>query len=243
MADIRNERLVSLDDGHFDVAEGEPDVRGWDVVTADQLRIGKVDDLLADPEALKVRYFTIDFDKNVVSSEGDGTARIPMSRARLQERERKVVLDIAAANMANVESDARLPLRDDEIELTRAEEELHVGKRRVQAGEVDVRKHVETERVREPVSLRGEEVEIERRPVTPGAPSRDAQIRGQEVRVPVTQEEAAVEKRPVTKEEFIVSKHPTEKRETIETDVRKERVDVERHGDVRAHERNTDRTR
>jgi hypothetical protein len=56
MADVNEEGLVSLDDGGWEVAEGEQDVRGWSVVTADQRRIGEVDDLLADPVAQKVRY-------------------------------------------------------------------------------------------------------------------------------------------------------------------------------------------
>lgn len=38
MADPKDQGLVSLDEGGWQVAEGEPDVRGWDVVTADQRR-------------------------------------------------------------------------------------------------------------------------------------------------------------------------------------------------------------
>jgi hypothetical protein len=49
MADLKEQELVSLDAGGWEVAEGEPDVRGWNVVTADQRKIGEVDDLLADP--------------------------------------------------------------------------------------------------------------------------------------------------------------------------------------------------
>jgi uncharacterized protein (TIGR02271 family) len=113
----------------------------------------------------------------------------------------------------------------------------------VQAGDVEVKKRVETERVREPVTLRGEEVEVERRPVTGTAASRDVEITAKEVRVPVTEEEAIVEKRPVVKEEVVISKHPTEHRETVEADTRKERIDIERHGDVRAHEKDRERKR
>jgi hypothetical protein len=62
MAEMREEGLVSLEHDDFAVADGEPDVRGWDVVTTDQRTIGKVDDLLADPAALKVKYLTVDLD-------------------------------------------------------------------------------------------------------------------------------------------------------------------------------------
>jgi uncharacterized protein (TIGR02271 family) len=119
-----------------------------------------------------------------------------------------------------------------------AHEELRIGKKQVKAGEVEVKKRVEREHISEPVTLRQEEVDIERRAVTGSAAARDAQLSGQEIRVPVTKEEAVVEKRPVVKEEIVISKHPVEERETVEGDVRKERIDVERHGDVRAREGN-----
>jgi len=105
--------------------------------------------------------------------------------------------------------------------LTRSEEEVEIGKRERQA-EVEIGKHVETERVSEPVTRRKERVHIERRPASGDAP------RGvdDEIRVPVTEEEVFVEKRPVVKEELVVGKDITEEAETIETDVRKERFDI-----------------
>jgi len=245
---MREEGLVSLDEGGWEVAEGEPDIRGWDVVTSDGRKVGDVDDLLADPGARKVRYLTVDLDpdapniagseRNITGSPQDRTVRIPISRARLNEQERRVVLDMAATNLntANIASAPSQPWRDDTMRLTRSAEELHVGKRQVTTGEVEVKKRVETERVREPVTVRHEEVEVERRPVTGSAASRDVQISAQEVRVPVTEEEVVVEKRPVVREEVIISKHPVEEQRTVEGEVRNERIEVERHGDVRAHE-------
>ena len=252
MANVKDEGLVSLEEGHFEVAEGEPDVRGWDVMTADQRRIGEVDDLLADPQALKVRYLTIDLDKDFVASNiPERTVRVPISRARLHETEKKVVLDVtaenindfdspmdAAPNIEDFESRRRHEPRDDEVKLTRAAEELRVGKRAVEAGEVEVSKRVESRRVTEPVTLREEEVEIERRPVT-GSALADVQITADEIRIPVTREEAVIEKQAVVKEEIVIRKHQTETRETVEADLREERVDIERHGDVRAREKNT----
>src|SRR4051812_3498848 len=103
MADVRDQGLISLDDGGWEVAEGEPDVRGWDVVTADQRKIGEVDDLLADPTAMKVRYLTIELEDDVVSTvQAERTIRVPIARARLQEREHKVVLDVAATDLESI---------------------------------------------------------------------------------------------------------------------------------------------
>jgi uncharacterized protein (TIGR02271 family) len=236
MADVNEEGLVSLDDGGWEVAEGEHDVRGWTVVTADQRKIGEVDDLLADPVAQKVRYLTIDLDADASGSASDRTIRVPIERARLHEEERTVVLDTDVTHMRNFANTPAQPLRDDQIKMTRSAEELRIGKRQVEAGNVEVKKRIESERVHEPVSLRREEVEVRRRPVT-GDASRDVQITAQEVRVPLTREEAVVEKRPVVEEELVISKHPVEEQETVETDIRKERIDVERHGDVRGHDR------
>ena len=258
MTRMNDEALVSLDDGDFEVAEGQPDVRGWDVVTADQQRIGEVEDLLADPEALKVRYLAIDMDASATGAgSADRIVRVPIARARLMEHERKVVLDVTVANMANfngadrsfetddrsfqtadrnVETAEQHSAAQDHVRLTRAAEELRIGKRQVQAGEVEVKKTVETEHVRQPVTLRTEEVDIERRPVTSGTVSGDVQISAEEIRIPVTEEQAVVEKRPVVKEEIVITKRSSETQQTVEADVRSERVDVERHGDVNTHD-------
>ena len=239
MSDLKEQGLVSLDDGGWEVAQGDSDVRGWDVVTSDERRVGEVDDLLADPAAMKVRYLTVELDKDVVGAAGtQRTIRIPIGRARLQEDERKVVLDMASASLEDFASTPAQPWRDDQIKLTRSAEELRIGKRAVQAGAVEVTKRVETEHVREPVTLRHEEVEIERRPVTGTAASGDVQISAQEIRVPLTAEEAVVEKRPVVKEEVVIRKRAVEEQETVEADLRTERIDVDQQGDVPAHERN-----
>jgi hypothetical protein len=43
MADVKDEGLVSLDGGGWSVAEGEPDVRGWDVLTAGAQAVARED--------------------------------------------------------------------------------------------------------------------------------------------------------------------------------------------------------
>jgi uncharacterized protein (TIGR02271 family) len=47
-----------------------------------------------------------------------------------------------------------------------------------------------------------------------------------EIAIPVTEEEVVVEKRPVVKEEVIVGREPVITRRTVETDVRREEIDV-----------------
>jgi uncharacterized protein (TIGR02271 family) len=163
------------------------------------------------------------------------------------EQEKKVVLDVTVANLGNFDTAERHSGAHEQVSgheqvtMTRAAEELHIGKRQVQAGEVEITKSVETEHVREPVMLRGEEVDIERRPVT-GRASGEVEISAQEIRIPVTEEEAVVEKRPVVKEEIVITKRPTQTQQTVEADVRTERVDVEQHGDINTRDRR-DKTR
>jgi hypothetical protein len=56
--------------------------------------------------------------------------------------------------------------RGQEQRLVLSEEQLQVGKRQVQAGEVSLRTTVETQRVQESVALSHDEVSIERRPLS-----------------------------------------------------------------------------
>lgn len=53
-------RLRDLPD--FEVATGQPDVRGWTVRGSDGKPLGRVYELIIDPEALKVRYLDIELD-------------------------------------------------------------------------------------------------------------------------------------------------------------------------------------
>ena len=117
--------------------------------------------------------------------------------------------------------------RGQERVITRAEEELSVGKRPVAAGEVLLRKTVETEHRTERVPITREEVTIDRRPVDEPRAAGDIEIGEERISVPVTEEEVTVEKRPVVKEEIIVKKHAVEDTETVDADLRKERVEID----------------
>jgi uncharacterized protein (TIGR02271 family) len=136
-------------------------------------------------------------------------------------------------------------LRDDQAErdarLTLSEEELAVGKRRMEAGEVDIHKRVETEHVSRPVTTTREEAVIERRPITDASMAAGARIEGDEIHVPLMEEEAVVEKRVVPKEELVVKKREVQETETVEADLRRERVDVDREGDARIRDERNDR--
>lgn len=130
--------------------------------------------------------------------------------------------------------EGRTGVSEGNVALTLAEEQLRVGKREVGAGEVGIRKRVETERVQEQIPLRREEVIVERRPATHldgGAHFTEADAH---IRVPLFKEEAVVEKLVVPKEEVIVRKKEVIDHETVGADLRSEYAEVDRRVDMHA---------
>ncbi|HEY0778990.1 MAG TPA: PRC-barrel domain-containing protein, partial [Gemmatirosa sp.] len=59
-------RLNDLDE--YKVADGYPDIRGWDVRTSDGSAVGKVGDLIVDTAALRVRYLDVEVDRSVAKA-------------------------------------------------------------------------------------------------------------------------------------------------------------------------------
>ena len=114
---------------------------------------------------------------------------------------------------------------EDELRVQRTEEELAAGTREREAGALNVRKRVRTDREQIEVPTRHEEVSVERVPVEGEAT--EAEIGDEEVSIPVTEEEVVVEKRPVAKEEVRIRKDVVEDTEVVEEDVRREEVDVD----------------
>jgi uncharacterized protein (TIGR02271 family) len=115
---------------------------------------------------------------------------------------------------------------EDELRVQRTEEELKAGTREREAGTLNVRKRVRTDREQVNVPTRHEEVSVERVPVNDRVAS-EAEIGDEEVSMPVVEEEVVTEKRPVVKEELRIRKDVVEDEEVVEEDVRKEEVDVD----------------
>lgn len=117
------------------------------------------------------------------------------------------------------------------------EEKLHVQKTPVQTGEVVVRKEVHTEHKTLDVPVTREEVVIERRPAS-GQPVSANELRGgQEIRIPVKEEQVSVQKQTVVAEEVSVGKRNVQDTEHIDETLRKEKIKVDKHGDVNVRDR------
>ena len=120
-----------------------------------------------------------------------------------------------------------------ELRMQRVEEELRAGTREREAGALNVRKRVRTDREQVRVPVKHEEVNVERVPVNEEASG--AEIGEDEVSVPVVEEELVVEKRPVVKEELRIRKDIVEDEEVVEEDVRKEEINIDDQTSRRGH--------
>ncbi|GGG46498.1 PRC-barrel domain-containing protein [Hymenobacter glacieicola] len=76
-------RLHDLSD--FEVADGNPDVRGWAVRGADGQQFGQVHELIVDTDALKVRYLDVELDERLNINERDRHILLPIGVAALDE--------------------------------------------------------------------------------------------------------------------------------------------------------------
>ena len=94
------------------------------------------------------------------------------------------------------------------------------------AGQVRLRKWVETTPASEDVELRREQARVERKPVDkPLGP--EAKFGEDDVTMNLDEEEPVVEKSARVKEEFALGKDAETRSERVTGDVRKERVDVD----------------
>lgn len=96
-------RLGDLND--YEVADDDPDVRGWDVVDQQGMSMGRVDELIVDQEALKVRYLAVKLDPSAAATQP--YRLIPIGLATLDELE-----DVVILNNMNTQSLLNCPVYD-----------------------------------------------------------------------------------------------------------------------------------
>jgi hypothetical protein len=85
-------RLRELRGSGYEIAKGQPDIRGWDVRDDHRRKIGKVRDLIFDLRASKVRYMVVDvLDVKDLDLE-KRTVLVPIGLAELDQRDDDVIL-------------------------------------------------------------------------------------------------------------------------------------------------------
>jgi hypothetical protein len=134
----------------YEVAPNEADVRGWTVVGRDGEKIGKAT-ISWSTRRMKVAQLDVDIkggDRITVAAE-----EFQIDRGRREVRIQGYAPGAYQTAMAADRTSSRTADR-----LTRTEEELRVGIRAVEAGEVVVGKHVETEHKQVPVNLKREKL-------------------------------------------------------------------------------------
>lgn len=94
--------LSELSDSYM-IAEGEPDIRGWEVRLSDGRHVGKVDDLVIDSNDLSVDYIEVRIDKDFLQSDEDRWALVPVESARADGSDTIVIVDrLPATGLSDV---------------------------------------------------------------------------------------------------------------------------------------------
>jgi uncharacterized protein (TIGR02271 family) len=111
-------------------------------------------------------------------------------------------------------------------------EQLNVQKTPVEVGDVRVRKEVHTEHKSVDVPVMREEVVIERHPVSGRQASSEPLNEGQEIRIPVREEEVNIQKETVVTDEVSVGKRQVQDTKHVNENLRKESIKVDTEGNV-----------
>jgi sporulation protein YlmC with PRC-barrel domain len=91
MDSMKHRRLQELDRSDFEIVDGEPDIRGWDVKNSRGEKIGEVEELIVDAQQKKVRYMVVDLDDNELKLDHKKVL-VPVGLAELHEKDDDVIL-------------------------------------------------------------------------------------------------------------------------------------------------------
>jgi sporulation protein YlmC with PRC-barrel domain len=158
--------MSALDD--FEIADGYPEIRGWDVRDSAGRSIGYVYDVLVDLDAMRVRYLDVQLESQFAGNDADPRVLIPIENVGLDGRGDEVLLrgvDVADVH-ALVPYARRGVAREREVELPRpsaAADTLTQSPATVADTELDRDRHFDDERL-----FARDDVEVERRAVQPG---------------------------------------------------------------------------
>jgi uncharacterized protein (TIGR02271 family) len=215
--------LGELDD--YEVADGFPEVRGWDVRDSAGRSIGYVYDLLVDLGAMRVAYLDVELDPEFAGSDAERRVLVPLESVNLDGGADEVLLSQTEASDVHtlVPYARRGVTRERETELRPRPAADDVARSPLAAAdsELDRARHFDDERL-----FTRDDVEVERRALRPGEDA-DALAEGEEIRIPILAEEIVVEKRLVAKEVLIIRKRVVTEERIVEADVRRERLEID----------------
>ena len=221
----------------YDLVNSGQDCMGWTVIDQAGNEIGRVTEMLINTETEKVDSIIVDGksriaaqdfalrDKQVVvrGLRGDGEITGNYQEDGESDSYEALTGTAGAKHVAGLTREAA----EGETVLPIIEEQFKVGKRSVDTGGARIRTTIEEVPVEETVSLREENVTVERRPVN--RPVENAPAAFEEGTIEVTEmaEVPVVSKEARVVEEVVVSKDVTEHQETVRDTVRRTDVDVD----------------
>jgi hypothetical protein len=92
--------LQRLDESpDLQVADGDPDVKDWDVVSADDRKIGTVEHLIADPEAMRICYLEVGLEAETSEVTRTRDVLIPIEYVDVDESEATVRVPLKASTL------------------------------------------------------------------------------------------------------------------------------------------------
>jgi uncharacterized protein (TIGR02271 family) len=84
----------------YEVADDHEDVMDWDVVGRDGTKIGEVEDMIVDMQAMKVRYLEVELDDDLPGVQDDQRVLIPVGIADLDYSNKNVLVSSLDSSMA-----------------------------------------------------------------------------------------------------------------------------------------------
>ena len=188
-------RLVRLEElKGFQVAEGDPDIRGWEVRTPDDRKVGKVEELIVDPAERRVRYMEVKVDRKALNIDDDRHILIPIGTARLREDGHDVLIErLPAQGLAGVPAYRKGPItREYETSLR-----TYYG-----ATAADVPENYYKDEIYDDTRMYSPRGDV----VDSGDAVSAPRIGDNEVTVPLTSDQEIVVRKPSSNEEIIIKK-------------------------------------
>jgi sporulation protein YlmC with PRC-barrel domain len=92
MASDKTRRLQELRGSDFEITEGQPDIRDWEIIDPQGRKLGRVSDLILDSRARRIRYMVMKVSDSKELDLDKRTVLVPIGLAQLDTVEDIVVL-------------------------------------------------------------------------------------------------------------------------------------------------------
>lgn len=97
MNTVNSNQLKEISESDFEIADGEPNIKGWKVKDVSGKKIGEVYDLIFNQETYKVLYLIVDLEDNEFGLDEDKKVLVPIGLAELHEKDDEVILPAVTA--------------------------------------------------------------------------------------------------------------------------------------------------